>query len=159
MSEEINMKENSATEQTAEAEQEKKFTQADLDRIVGERLKRVRADQRAAASEEQAAQAATLTQRENDLSSRESRLTCREYLLDKAYPAELLDVIDTSDPQAFREKADKVFGIMQTQVQSAMPTMPLASLEAPVGEDPITQAFAPDAKHKPKQWPPRMDEQ
>ena len=56
---------------------EKLFTQADLDRIIGERLARERA--KAEPSSEDA--------READLKAREARLSCREYIAGEGYPA------------------------------------------------------------------------
>ena len=134
---------------------EKLFTQAELDRIVGERLKRVRADQRAAASEEQTAQAEALQQREAELVNRENRLICREYLSQKGYPADLLDVLDTSDPESFQKKADATFGIMRTNWRQFEPA-PLADPEPPAYN--TDTAFAPGVKHVPKPWPPSYDE-
>ena len=63
---------------------EKLFTQADLDRIIGERLARERA--KAEPSSEDA--------READLKAREARLSCREYIAGEGYPADLLELFD-----------------------------------------------------------------
>ena len=55
---------------------EKLFTQADVDRIVGDRLARVKRDK-------------ATDERETALKAKEARLNCREFLFDKKYPAEL----------------------------------------------------------------------
>lgn len=82
-------------------ELEKKFTQADVDRIVRERLKRKEQSEENKSNEE-------IQQREAELSKKESRLACKEYLLDSKYPTELLDVIDTTNFDDFKNKVEKV---------------------------------------------------
>lgn len=83
---------------------EKLFTQADLDRIIGERLARERA--KAEPSPEDA--------READLKAREARMTCREYLSDKKYSAELLDILPTGDAEAFKVSVDKLAALFRS---------------------------------------------
>ena len=123
-------------------EQEKRFTQEDVDRIIKERLKRNDEVKEKATNEEFAAAKAALEQREN-------RLTCREYLLDKGYPAELIDIISTDDLSEFKkrtEKAVNVFGYHQEPCIA-----PLASTECGLGsENSIESAFAYGQKHIPK---------
>lgn len=83
---------------------EKLFTQADLDRIIGERLARERA--KAEPSPEET--------READLKAREARMDCREFITDEGYPSELLDLFDTSDSERFKaavEKLDSLVGL------------------------------------------------
>lgn len=81
---------------------EKLFTQADLDRIIGERLARERA--KAEPSPEDA--------READLKAREARLTCREYISAEGYPAALLELFDTTDAEKFKAAVEKLDGIV-----------------------------------------------
>lgn len=130
------------------ADQEKKFTQADLDRIVKDRLKRSDEAKEKAHSEEIAAIQKSVTEREN-------RLACREYLLDKGYPADLLEIIDTSSPEEFKKKADKAYNL--TSGGFSHPAAPLADTESlsSYGRDgtQISVAFARERKHKPKKWP------
>ena len=87
---------------------ERMFTQAEVDRIVKDRLARAKA------TPKEPTEAET---RERELTARESRLSCREYLIDKGYPADLLDVIDTSDIEGFKTKADTVSGLLNTGKQ------------------------------------------
>ena len=68
---------------------EKLFTQADVDRIVGDRLARVKRDK-------------ATDERETALKAKEARLNCREFLFDKKYPAELLDILPTADVDTLR---------------------------------------------------------
>lgn len=102
-----NTEQQSETTPTPEAsggQGEKLFTQADLDRIIGERLARERA--KAEPSPEDA--------READLKAREARMTCREYLSDKKYPAELLDILPTGDAEAFKASVDKLATLLRS---------------------------------------------
>lgn len=81
---------------------EKLFTQADLDRIIGERLARERA--KAEPSSEDA--------READLKAREARLSCREYIASEGYPADLLELFDTTDAEKFKSAVEKLDGMV-----------------------------------------------
>lgn len=133
-------------------EQEKKFTQADVDRIVKERLKRSDEAKEKAHSEELAAVQKSITQREN-------RLACREYLLENGYPAELLEIIDTNDPEEFKKKADRAYklsGNDRAQQESPMFDTEIHSFS---GQTSISDAFSRNQKHKPKKWPPYTSEE
>lgn len=99
---------------------EKLFTQADLDRIIGERLARERA--KAEPSPEDA--------READLRVRETRLSCREYLADKGYSAELLDLLDTSDLEKFKASVEKLDSIASLPSKNRKP---IPRIVAPTG--------------------------
>lgn len=77
---------------------EKLFTQADLDRIIGERLSRERAKQEPSPDDA----------REAEFKARETRLSCREYIAETGYPAELLDILDTSDANAFKAAVERL---------------------------------------------------
>lgn len=72
------------------------FTQEEVSRIVQDRL----AKQKASFEKP--------TDREQELTAREARLTCKEYLLDSGSPAVLLDVLDTSDPEKFKGAVEKL---------------------------------------------------
>ncbi len=122
---------------------EKLFTQEQVNEIVKKRLER---------QKESNVSMQEMTAREADLTARESRLNCREYLLEKGYPSELLDVIDTTDVEAFKEKADKASGVFQGIYQSQN-VAPLASTEPPM-HDAVGSAFE-NTKHTPKPFPPR----
>ena len=123
----------------------KLFTQAEVDKIIKERLARERA--KAVPQEPTEAE-----KREANLTARENRLSCREYLLDNKLPTELLEVLDTSDVAKFRRAAETVHGLMKSY---KMPyAAPLYNPDVPI--DPNT-GFEPDRKHKPKGYPPRYD--
>lgn len=80
----------------------KTFTQEEVNQIVSERLKRERT--KAEPSEQE--------KRESELAARESKLNCREYLSEKGYPVELLDILDTSDAEAFKGNLDKLCSLL-----------------------------------------------
>ncbi len=152
MSEEIktnNGQENAATQPEDNGVSGKLFTQDDVDRIIKDRLKRSRESQGRAVTEEQAAQAEALTKREADVTSRENRLACREYLLESGYPRELLDVIDTGDVEAFKQKADKAAGVFATQTRSAAPLATLEVRDGYRGNSRLDEAFSREKKHTP----------
>ena len=122
---------------SAQEQGEKLFTQEQVNEIVRKRLERQKEKDNISSQQ--------LETREADLTAREQKLSCREYLTDMGYPAELLDILDTTDVEKFKEKADKsarLFGNMQQDVA------PLANPEPDYGnmKEP---AFA-DTKHVPK---------
>ena len=132
---------------------EKLFTQADVDRIIGERLKRVRLEKQ---------DVAELEAREKAVAARESALKCREYLADNGYPAELLDVIDTSDADEFGRRADKAYSAISGMMKAApvRRAAPLRDFE-PVytgKEEGIRSAFSPGRKHTPRDYLPDYEE-
>lgn len=94
---------------------ERMFTQAEVDKIVKERLARAKT----APKEPTEAEV-----REKELTAKESRLNCREYLISQGYPSELLDVIDTSNIDEFKTKADTVSGLLDAHKQSQKPVNP-----------------------------------
>lgn len=81
---------------------EKLFTQDDVNRIVSERLAR----------ERQKAEPSPEDTREADLKVRESKMDCREFVASGGYPAELLELFDTTDPEKFKAAVSKLDGIV-----------------------------------------------
>lgn len=81
------------------------FTQDEVNKIVSDRLNR----EREKAPDQMAA-------REHDLTIREERLKCREFLAENkdTYPADLLDVLDTGDFEAFKASAEKIAGAFES---------------------------------------------
>ena len=135
---------------STQPEQEKRFTQSDVDRIVKDRLKRAERTADSAQADELNAQRAELTQRQN-------RLECREYLLNSGYNPGLLDILDTSDPEKFKSCASKLQLLIDTEKRKAYPVPPLRGDPDPSRSD-FASAFANGSKHKPKSWPPAYDE-
>lgn len=85
-------------ENVGTAAEGKLFTQDEVNKIVSERLNRER--MKAVPTEQET--------RELELSKRESRLECREFLLEKKYSTELLDILDTTDVNKFKETSEKL---------------------------------------------------
>lgn len=82
----------------ADAGTQKTFTQEEVNNIVQERLARERAKSEPSPAEV----------REKDLAARESAMTCKEYIAEKNYPKELLELFDTADHEQFKQKVDKM---------------------------------------------------
>lgn len=78
---------------------DKTFTQEQLNSIVGERL-----------AKEKAKADAVLVQREQELAQRELLLTAKEKINDMGLPAELVDALNVSSPEAL----DKALTIVKT---------------------------------------------
>ena len=120
----------------------KMFTQDEVNKIVSDRLARDR-EKRSAQQQEDTKELA--------LKARESRLDCREYLSKKKYPAELLEVLDTSDVEKFKAAADKLHSIYGMEdkrarfVNSPRFTAPGGGSHTPATHDPIRDAFRPKA--------------
>lgn len=141
-----NQQPNNSTPEEIGGQGEKLFTQADLDRIIGERLSRA-----------EKKDAGKLDEREKALAKRESALQCREYILEKGYPSELLDVLDTSDTEDFKQRADKAVHAFGRPKQ---PVAPLADPEIPIGSrSELQSAFSRNRKHIPRAFPPLSDEE
>ena len=83
------------------------------------------------------------------LKARESKLDCREYLSEKKYPAELLDILDTSDVEKFKAAVDKiqsVYGVDDKRARFANPprfAAPSNGGGTSAANDPIRNAFMP----------------
>lgn len=88
---------NNSTPEDNGGQGSKMFTQDEVNRIVSDRLARERA--KAEPQEDE---------REKALKARESRIDCREYISNKNYPAALLDVLDVSDAEKFKQIVDKL---------------------------------------------------
>lgn len=116
--------ENTNTQQNGEGTQteEKTFSQEDVNRIVQERLAKER--------NKNNAQSPDLDKREQELVKRENRITCAERLNEKQYPAELLDILDTSDPDKFMEDVKKLETIGGIRPKNSKP-IPFVSSSTP----------------------------
>lgn len=115
----------------------KMFTQDEVNKIVSERLARDR-EKRATQQDDTKEQA---------LKARESKLDCREYLNEKKYPAELLDILDTSDVEQFKAAVDKIqaiYGVNDNRAKFKNPPRFAASSNGGgslAANDPIRNAF------------------
>ena len=125
-------------------QKEKLFTQEQVNEIVKKRLAKVKQGE-AEPPEDYVAKSVKLTEKETELTAKENRLSCHEYVIEKGYPKELLNTLDTSDVEKFKERADMLNGIYgRKDVQ------PFGSVEFDgYGSGPIEQAFSYGNKHKP----------
>lgn len=89
----------------------KMFTQEEVNNIVKDRLARERAKNTPPEPTEEDKQ-------HQALNDRESRIACREYIMDQGLPRELLDVLDTSNHEDFKAKADIVSGLLKSSKAS-----------------------------------------
>lgn len=103
MSEEIKKTEtkanNAAPAETGDQAGGKMFSQEDVNRIVSERLARERENRTAQQQYDE---------RESALKAREAKFDCREFLDKEKYPAQLLDMLDTSDAEKFKELVNQL---------------------------------------------------
>lgn len=116
----------------------KTFTQEEVNKIVSDRLAKERAKQ-----EPQADPAAEqMAQREKDLSARENRLTCTEYIKENGLDAALMDIFDTGNAEAFKANVEKLLALYPA-IDPAKPKCPTFTLgtSGGSGPDPIAQAF------------------
>ena len=150
--------EGQTTEITEEKTEERLFTQDEVNRIIKQRLSKVK-ETNMATEEEIAKLAAEATASRNaELDKKEQLLNCRSYLIEKGYPVQLLDSLDTSNADAFKKKADSLVNALTGALRGAY-TVPLGTPEPVVtGRTMLQQAFSADTKHEPKKWPPQYDE-
>ena len=87
----------------ANAGTQKTFTQEEVNNIVQGRLARERAKN----------EPTPLELREKELTARETAMSCREYVAEKGYPKELLDLFDTSNVEEFKKKTDKLHELFE----------------------------------------------
>ena len=132
-----------------EREEERLFTQSEVNEIIKRRLERNKA---ANAEHEEAI--ASLEERERQLNElqdkmakRESLINCKAYLQEKGYPLDLVDIIETSDFDTFRDKADKA-----VKMSNITNIAPLGSNEPTITGGSIPEGFAFGYKHKPKDY-------
>lgn len=120
---------------------EKMFTQADVNRIVSERLAREKAK----------AEPSAIDERENALKAREERLECRDYLegLSKGGKATsavlgLLDILDTTDIEKFKKTVSALLEMGAFNPQHEPLKIHRVDIQgSPSSEDMIAAAFRP----------------
>ena len=128
-------------------QQEKTFTQDEVNRIVQERLARVKASQK---KPEEAEPNSELDDREASVARRESRVECHEFVVEKGYKKELLDILDTSNAETFRSQAERLAELYAApeEKKSYPGTKPNPSF---IQSDQRRSSFA-KTKHIPKQY-------
>ena len=132
----------------------KMFTQEEVDHIVRERLNRARNKANEQDPTQAAEREAAYAEREAALTARESRMSCREYLVSKNYPVSLLDVVDTSNIDEFKKRADIAAELIRTPNpydEGGKMYQPLANLDHHHQTD-EDDPFATASKHTPKPY-------
>ena len=122
--------------QPAENGAGKMFTQDDVNKIVSERLARDRESRSAQQQNDE---------RESALKAREAKFECREYVTEQKYPVELLDLLNTSDVDKFKETVEKLsdlFCYKRPRFADSPKFTSANRSQAPVN-DPLRDAFKP----------------
>lgn len=96
---------------TPRAEENKTFSQSDINRIVQERL-----------AKEKSKTDAVLVERERELAQRELVLSTREKLSSKGLPVELLDALNLSTA----ESAERSLSILETYIKKQSPLVSIS---------------------------------
>lgn len=95
---------------------EKLFTQAEVNKIVSDRLK----------EEKNKAIPKAEDEREIALKEREGKLLCREYLAEKEYISELAEILDTSDAEKFKKSVEALAKVVPGISKNAVKVVKLA---------------------------------
>ncbi len=74
-------------------EEQKMFTQEEVNKIISKRLKGYK----------------ELQNKSQEVEKMSKTLACKEYLLDNNYPSELLNIINTDDVEEFKDKVEKLY--------------------------------------------------
>lgn len=125
------------TPEVSGAQGEKLFRQADLDRIISERLARERAKSEPSPTDE----------RKQALKVREAKMDCLEYVAETGFPAELLEIFDTSDFEAFKatvERLDQIVSLPSTKRKLPYFTRPIGHGGTPAPSLDLRGAFGLD---------------
>ena len=140
---------NEPTATPSSGETEKLFTQTEVNEIVEKRLSRYKTKMNETIKQSDSEAEA----RAADLAARESKVACWEYVIERGYPVDLLDIIGTDNVDGFKEKADKLAELKKT----IAPDYPNVS---DYGENPkvkenndLAKAFSRGNAHIPKKAP------
>lgn len=126
------------------------FTQDEVNQIVSDRLNRERDRASEAAQQQTNQREQELTSREQEMAGRENVLKCREFVSENSgrYPKALLDVLDTSDFEGFKETADKLLKAFPELSPDFAKKLPRFKFTGPISNngnsfqnDPLRAAF------------------
>lgn len=104
-----------------EEKNEKLFTQADVDRIVQDRLARTKYDREKEIEHVKAESEAAVNAKIAEISEAATRKKCLDYLTDNKYPAEYADLIDCTDFESFSNKAETIYKATAKNVTTSDP--------------------------------------
>lgn len=131
----------------SEQNEEKLFTQEEVNNIVKKRLCE-RKKEKQNINEELEKREKAIEERESSVMLRENRVECREMVNEKGYPKKLLEILDTSDPEKFREQAEKLTELYKQEKPKVYPGVERSNFTP---HNSGVRPFA-DTKHKPKQY-------
>lgn len=120
-------------EQQPNTTPERTFSQADVDRIVQNRLAEEKKKYSAEAD-------SSFKEREKALNERESRLLAREKLMDAGLPADLIDTVNYSSPETLEKSIATLKGHISTK-DSPKPMFTRSIPYNPKANDPVRDAF------------------
>lgn len=123
------------------AQSEKTFTQDEVNKIVSDRLAREKAKAENNANENIETTKAELQEREAELSRKENEWECNEYIRNNDFPPELLEVFDTSDAEAFKEKVEKLRFSLKSNSERLKDTGVHTSNNRTLSDDKLKSAF------------------
>ena len=134
--------------------QEKLFTQEEVDSIIRKRLERYKANEPAKESKELEEREEALIRREKELEKRSFSFDCRDYLRMNGYDSSFIDLITADSLDEFKDKADKLHAIIEDEHRqsSAFVAPAFTSPFEVVKGSPISEAFSPERRHEPKQF-------
>ena len=156
-----NVEDNEKIEEDAKADEGKKrsqqneeklFTQEEVDNIVKRRLyeRKKEKQEHQNTNKELEKREKAIEEREHSVTLRENRVKCCEIVNEKGYSKELLEILDTSDTEKFREQAEKLTELYKQRREQpkVYPGVKHSNI-TPHKND--VRPFA-DTKHKPKQY-------
>lgn len=123
------------------AQSERTFTQEEVNRIVSDRLARERA--KAEPTEEE--------KRLAEISAREAKVSCNEYLAGKGYPEAvkrgMLEMFDTSNAEQFQKNVEKLLATFPAIVEPI--SNPTGRVDtSPMNRDRFADIFLPGNSRK-----------
>ena len=130
-------------------EPEKTFTQAEVNEIIKNRLARYKEDAAATAEEISKRVEEATAAKAAELSALENKLNCRQYLIDNGLPEEFLETLDTSDPEVFKAKTEKMINAVKKKNPGY--SAPIGSGE-PTITGRIPNEFSREYRHKPREF-------
>ena len=149
---EINEKEINETDSpetnNQDSETGRLFTQDEVNEIIRKRLfeRKKEQEKNKRTEEDYQKRENELIDREKAVASRETRLSCMEYLKENNYPDELLDALDTSDIEGFKENVEKISIAFNKSVGGTNP-YPEYNPEPALSDN---KTSFPNSKHIPK---------
>ena len=149
---EINEKEINETDSpetnNQDSETGRLFTQDEVNEIIRKRLfeRKKEQEKNKRTEEDYQKRENELIDREKAVASRETRLSCMEYLKENNYPDELLDALDTSDIEGFKENVEKISIAFNKSVVGTNP-YPEYNPEPALSDN---KTSFPNSKHIPK---------